>query len=153
MLEGPGTILGFEDFQAGQVYDLGETRLEADDIIAFARQVDPQPFHMDPAFAETSVHGGLIASGWHTLAVWMRAATEHLFGRSAISGCPAVDKLRWPQPARPGDRLSATFEVVGSTPSPLRPGTGLVRGRAVLRNQHGQVVMTFLATIVIGGTE
>ena len=89
-----------DDLQPGQVHHLGRRRLERDEILAFARAWDPQPFHLDEAAAAESIYGGLIASGWHTVCVFMRLFVDGLLSRAAAMGSPGLDELRWLKPVR-----------------------------------------------------
>src|SRR5215211_2365144 len=96
----------FEDFVEGRTVDIGSKRFSAEEIIAFARAYDPQPMHTDPATARESVYGGLIASGWHTAAAYMRLLVDAIMGEAASIGSPGIDHLRWLKPVRPDDTLS-----------------------------------------------
>ena len=103
----PG-ILYFEDFTEGQVVELGEIpALTEEEIVAFARQWDPQPFHTDPAAAKESIYGGLIASGWQTALLTMRLQVENLLNHTDAQGSPGVENIRFRKPVRPGHRLTA----------------------------------------------
>src|ERR687897_1926747 len=133
--------LYFEDLRAGQVVDLGSHTVSAEEIISFARLWDPQPFHVDPAAAKGSVFGGLIASGWHTGAMWMRLYVDSLLDGAASMGSPGIEELRWLAPLRPGDTLSGRLTVLEKTPSAIRPDRGTVRIRGEMVNQDGVTVM------------
>jgi acyl dehydratase len=135
-------LRAFEDFHDGESMELGSVSVTADDIIAFARQYDPQPFHVDPERATDSLFGGLVASGWHTAALYMRLHVDGLLNRSTSLGSPGIDELRWPLPVRPGDTLRARFTVLECRPSRSRPNMGIVRGYSEVRNQRDEVVMT-----------
>ena len=134
--------LYFEDLEAGQVVDLGTIAVTQEDILAFARQWDPQPFHVDPEAAKGSVFGGLIASGWHTGAMWMRLYVDSLLDGAASMGSPGIEELRWLAPVRPGDTLTGSLTVLETTPSERRPDRGTVRIRGEMTNQDGVVVMS-----------
>ena len=131
----------FEDFRPGQTVELGSRTVTEEEIVAFARQWDPQPFHVDPDAARDSVFGGLIASGWHTGAMWMRLYVDSLLGDAAGLGSPGVEELRWLAPVRPGDTLTGRLEVLEATPSQRRADRGTVRIRAEMVNQDGVTVM------------
>ena len=131
----------FEDFAVGQVVELGSRTVTEEEIVAFAREFDPQPFHVDPEAARESVFGGLIASGWHTGAVWMRLYVDSLLGGTASMGSPGIEELRWLAPVRPGDTLTGRLTVLETTPSAKRPDRGTVRIRGELENQDGVVVL------------
>jgi acyl dehydratase len=137
--------LYFEDFEPGQVLELGSHLVTEDEIVSFAREFDPQPFHVDPDAAAESIFGGLIASGWHTNAMWMRLYVDSMLGRAASMGSPGVEELRWLAPVRPGDMLSGRLTVLEATPSERRPDRGTIRSRGEMVNQDGVVVMTMLA--------
>lgn len=140
----------FEDFPPGATFDAGTTTVSADEIVAFARRYDPQPFHVDRAAAEASPYGGLIASGWHTAALCMRQLVDHIFGDAAGLGSPGVDELRWLRPVRPGDTLHVRLRVLEARPSRSKPDRGLVRFRVEATNQEGEVAMSLIGMGLIG---
>jgi acyl dehydratase len=135
-------LIWWEDFKVGEAAQLGRHTFTPQEIVAFARQFDPQPFHLDPAAAEHSVFGGLIASGWHTCAVGMRLMCEALIHHTVSLGSPGVDNIRWLQPVRAGDTLEYRRIVVESRASATRKGVGLVKHRWEAVNQHGDLVLT-----------
>ncbi len=132
----------FEDFESGQVLELGSRTVTVEEIVEFARQFDPQPFHVDPAAAAESVFGGLIASGWHTGAMWMRLYVDTVLGSVSAQGSPGIEELRWLAPVRPGDTLHGRLTVLEATPSERRPDRGTVRIRGEMVNQDGVTVMS-----------
>ena len=132
----------FEDFTPGQVIELGSHTITRDEIIAFAKQFDPQPFHLDDEAAKKTIYGVLIASGWHTGAISMRLLYDGLVNDTVSLGSPGVDELRWVKPVRPGDTLSARVTVLECIPSRSKPDRGIVRSAVEMRNQHGEVVVT-----------
>jgi acyl dehydratase len=132
----------FEDFEPGQVFELGTHDVSEAEIVEFARQWDPQPFHVDPDAARESVFGGLIASGWHTGSLWMRMYVGSMLEGAAGMGSPGIEELRWLAPVRPGDTLRGRLTVLDTTPSERRPDRGTVRIRGEMLNQDGVVVMT-----------
>ncbi|MDQ3065596.1 MAG: MaoC family dehydratase [Actinomycetota bacterium] len=132
----------FEDFEPGQVLELGNRTVTEEDILAFAREFDPQPFHVDPEAAKESVFGGLIASGWHTGSIWMRLYVDAMLETAASQGSPGIEELRWLAPVRPGDTLSGRLTVLETTPSERRPDRGTVRIRGEMVNQEGVTVMS-----------
>lgn len=141
-------LLHLDDFEAGQVFDLGEHRVTRDEIVEFARQWDPQPFHVDEAAAARSIYGDLIASGWHTACIFMRLFADNLLNRAAAMGSPGLDNLRWLKPVRPGDILRARLEVLDIKPSRSRADRGIARMRSVVANQDGQDVLSFEAAVI-----
>jgi acyl dehydratase len=124
--------------------------LTEEEIIAFARQWDPQPFHVDPVAAKESIYGGLIASGWQTALRTMRLQVESLLNRTDAQGSPGVENIRFRKPVRPGDRLSARWTVLVAEPSASRPTLGKVLGRTELLNESGDVVYQMDGWSLIG---
>ena len=143
--ERAGPKLFFEDFEPGAVFDLGETSVTEEEILAFARQYDPQPFHVDKAAAAESAFGGLIASGWHTAAIFMRLYVDAVLSNAASQGSPGVEELRWLKPVRPGDTLRARLTVLDAVPSNSNPNRGTVYIRSEVDNDRGETVMTMKA--------
>ena len=131
----------FEDFVPGRVFELGTVEVGAEEIIEFAERYDPQPFHIDPVAAEDSPFGGLIASGWHTCALYMRQLFDGLIQDSSSQGSPGMEELRWLAPVRPSDRLTATYCVEEVAPSSSNPQRGTVLFRSEMVNQDGVVVL------------
>ena len=132
----------FEDLAPGTVLEFGDAEMTAEAIIGFARQFDPQPFHIDPEAAKTSLFGGLCASGWHTASVMMRLWVDNYLSSEASLGSPGVDEVRWHRPVFPGDRLSCRVEVLSASPSRSKPFMGTVRSKCQVLNQNGEVVMS-----------
>ena len=132
----------FEDFTPGQTIELGTHTITKDEIVAFARQFDPQVFHLDEDAAKRTIYGGLIASGWHSGSLLMRMFYEAVFRDAASMGSPGIDELRWLKPVRPGDTLSFRATVLEATPSRSKPDRGLIKTHCELLNQHGEVVMS-----------
>jgi len=137
--------LYFEDLEPGQVHELGSRAVSEEEIVAFARQWDPQPFHVDPEAAKDSPFGGLIASGWHTGAMWMRLYVDSLLDGEAAMGSPGIEELRWLAPVRPGDTLAGRLTVLETTPSERRPDRGTVRIRGEMVNQDGVIVLSMVS--------
>jgi acyl dehydratase len=131
-----------EDFTPGRVFELGSIEVTEAAIIEFATRYDPQPFHVDPVEAAAGPFGGLIASGWHTCSLCMRLLVDGLVRDTAGFGSPGMDEIRWLEPVRPDDTLSAWFTVVEARPSASKPDRGIVRSLTEMRNQRGVVVMT-----------
>ena len=132
----------FEDYQAGEVLEVGDHLVTGEEIVAFAGRYDPQPFHLDDAAARDSIYGGLIASGWMTCGVLMRMLVDHVISPVASMGSPGVDELRWLRPVRPGDRLRARVTVLETRRSRSRPDRGIVRLHQEALNQDGEVVLS-----------
>ncbi len=118
--------LFFEDLVPGLTVDLGVVTVDANEMVAFARRFDPQWYHVDPDLAAASRHGGLIASGFYTVSLFMRAYVDHLLSRAAADASPGLEELRWLAPVRAGDRLAVRVDVMGARPSTARPGLGTV---------------------------
>ena len=137
--------LYFEDLEPGRVHELGSHTVSEEEIVAFARQWDPQSFHVDPEAAKESVFGGLIASGWHTGAMWMRLYVDSLLDGAASMGSPGIEELRWLAPVRPGDTLLGRLTVLEATPSERRPDRGTVRIRGEMVNQDGVTVLSMVS--------
>jgi acyl dehydratase len=134
--------LYFEDFPPGDVRESGARTVTREEMLAFAREFDPQPFHIDEAAARQTIYGGLIASGWHTIAIYMRLMWDSYLKDTVSLGSPGVDEVRWLMPVRPGDTLRARFTVVDALPSRSKPDRGIVRSLSEVFNQRGEVVMT-----------
>jgi acyl dehydratase len=132
----------FEDFHVGDTFELGQVTVTEEEIIAFARQFDPQPFHIDRERAKSSYFGELVASGWHTTALFMRLFVDGLLNESASLASPGVDNVRWPKPVHAGDTLSARFTVSESTPSRSRSTLGIIRSHCEMLNQKNELVFT-----------
>jgi acyl dehydratase len=132
----------FEDFRLGEKLDLGSYAVSEAEILAFARQYDPQRMHVDLDFARQTTFGGLIASGWHTSAMFMRLLADGMLLESSAIASPGVDGIRWIRPVRPGDTLHASATVVEITPSLSRPERGLVKHDCTVINQNNELVMT-----------
>ncbi len=141
-------LLYLEDLEIGQRFTSGSHRVDEAQIIAFARQFDPQPFHLDPGAARHLFFGELVASGWHTAAITMRLLVE--------SGLPiaggligAGAEVNWPNPTRPGDVLHLEIEVIDVRPSRSRPERGMATIRSETRNERNEVVQILTAKIVV----
>lgn len=135
-------MLYYEDLTPGRVFETASHTLSEDEIIAFASQFDPQPFHTDPEAAKTSFFDGLAASGWHTSSLTMRliTASELKHVANGLIGMGIKD-MRWPRPTRAGDTLRAKVEVLGQKPSASQPGFGVVQLRWTALNQHDDIAM------------
>jgi acyl dehydratase len=131
----------FEDIEVGEVAEFGDHTVTRQEIVEFAEQFDPQPFHIDETAAKASQFDGLIASGWHTASLCMRMLVDNYLSDSASAGARGVEELRWLRPVRPGDTLTCRLEVVETEASDRPVGTvvseltGLVDGEPVVRWQ------------------
>jgi acyl dehydratase len=130
----------FEDFHPGQEIDLGERTVSEEEIIAFARQFDPQPFHVDREAASESIYGGVIASGWHTCSMMMRMVVDGLMCTASSMGSPGLDGVRWLRPLRAGDTLRVRYLTTGVKASNSKPDRGVVWSKWVATNQHGEEI-------------
>jgi acyl dehydratase len=140
----------WEDFAPGQVLELGQHTIRKEEMIAFARQFDPQVFHLDEEAAQHTIFGGLIASGWHTGSLCMRLLCDGLIGKTVSLGSPGVDELRWLKPVRPDDTLSLRLTVLECVPSRTKPDRGIVKSLMELRNQDGEIVVTIKGLSLLG---
>jgi len=135
----------WEDFAVGETTDVGTVSVTREEIVEFARRYDPQPFHVDEVAAEDGPYGGLIASGWHTAALFMGLFVRSILLDAASMGSPGVEELRWTAPVRPGDRLTGRVTVTAVEPSSKRSDRGTVFTTSEVLNQDGAVVMTMNA--------
>lgn len=143
----------FEDFREGVTIALAPYRVSEAEIVAFARQYDPQSFHVDPEAARHSIFGGLVASGWMTTAVFMRMQYDSFIAHSTCLGSPGVDEIRWLVPVRPGDELRGSCRVTEARPSRSKPDRGAVFYACQIENQAGEVVMTLQSRALFGRRE
>ena len=137
-----------EDLKVGGRFKSSTYEVTEEGIISFAREFDPQPFHLDPVKAGQTIFEGLIASGWHTAAITMRLFVQTLnFAEGAIG--LGVDELRWPSPVRPGDVLKVETEIVDLRLSRSKPSHGVIRLRNVTTNQRDEIVQTMMASALV----
>ena len=143
-----GGLYYLDDLAVGQRFASGTVTVTEAAIKAFARDYDPQPFHLDAAAADASLFQGLAASGWHTAALTMRLLVD---GGLPIAGgiIGASGELAWPRPVRPGDRLAVVSEVLEIRPSRSRPERGMVKVRSETRNQKDEPVQLFTMQLVV----
>ncbi len=141
--------LAFEDYSVGDVLTGEPITVSRDDIVAFARQFDFQPFHLDEAAAERTFAGRLIASGWHTAALGMRLLQQGPFQGGSSLGAPGIDELRWLAPVLPGDTLAVSLTITGLRDSSTKPGLGFVNAQLALQNGRDQTVMTQRFTFML----
>ena len=136
----------WEDFPPGRVFDYGRRVLSQEEIVAFARQWDPQRFHVDPQAAKATPFGGIVASGWHTGCVLMRLMCDAYLNESSCIGSPGIEEWRFAAPVRPGDALRFRATVLESRASASKPGRGIVKFRWELFNQRDEVAVSMVGT-------
>ncbi|MCW9032901.1 MAG: MaoC family dehydratase [Alphaproteobacteria bacterium] len=144
------SLMYLEDFKPGQIIEVPGRTVTEEEIIRFASEFDPQPFHLDKEAAKDHMFGGLVASGWHTAAIMMRALVDGYISKSASLGSPGVDELRWHKPVRPGDCLSVRIEILEVTPSKSKPHLGILRNKIEVLNQNNDVVLSTLGMGMFG---
>jgi acyl dehydratase len=138
-----------EDFAVGQVFNSARTRVDKEQIVTYAKQFDPQPFHLDEEAARKSPFHGLAASGWHTAGMTMRMMLDGEFKPAGGILGVGFDDLSWPRPVRPGDELHAKSEILEVRPSKSRPDRGMIRVRTTTYNQKDQPVMAFTGNLLV----
>lgn len=136
----------YEDFEPGQRFTTASQTISQDEIIAFASQWDKQSFHLDPRAAESSIYGGLIASGFHTILISFNLVVEAAIWTESSQGSPGMEDVRWLAPVRPGDTLTVDFEVVSKRKSGTRTDRGYVVWDHFTRNQDGVRVLSYRST-------
>lgn len=138
-----------DDFRVGQRFGSGTYAITVEQITTFAREFDPQPFHLDEEVAKTTVFQGLAASGWHTAAITMRLIVTSPFKPAGGVLGVGVEELRWPKPVRPGDILRVESEVLEVRPSTSRGDRGVLKTRHTTYNQHGEAVQMATSILVV----
>ena len=138
-----------EDFAVGQLFKTGRKRVDKDEIFAFAKEYDPQPFHLDEAAARQSPFAGLAASGWHTAAMTMRLLVDGEFKPAGGILGVGFDELSWPRAVRPDDELYVLSEVLEVRPSKSRPDRGMIRVRNTTFNQNDEPVQVFTGNLLV----
>ena len=137
----------FEDLTVGDTWESDEYEVTESEIIEFAEQYDPQWFHTDPErAAEESIYGSLIAAGFHTAAISTRLFVDCFLSKTATLGGKGIDKLRWHEPVRPGDRLSIRAEILELEPE--TESRGLARIRIETSNQDGDVALSMVPLVM-----
>jgi acyl dehydratase len=137
----------FEDVAVGDTTRFGRYEVTKEEIVEYARQFDPQPFHLDEDAARASMFGGLIASGWHTGAMFIRMVCDGMIPDAATSGAMGFDDLKWLRPVRPGDVLTVESEVREKVEG-RRPDRGIVKIESRVSNQRGEVVMSLVSLVI-----
>jgi acyl dehydratase len=143
-------MLHFEDFHNGQTFALGPRKITAEEIISFADEFDPQPFHLDPEAARNSVFGELAASGFHSAALMLRLICDAFLSNSSILGSSGMDEITWHTPLFAGDILSGSLEVSALRTSASRPNMGIMNFEATLHNQHDAPKVTLKGWFFFG---
>lgn len=142
--------LYWEDFHPGRVFEHGPRRLPREEMIAFSREFDPQPMHLDEAAAAETIMGGLSASGWYACCILMRMSADSFVLNSSSMGAPGVDEVQWLRPIRPDDELRLRTAVLDTRASNSRPEMGFVRCAFELTNSAGERVMTLTTSLMMG---
>jgi acyl dehydratase len=135
----------WEDFAIGDSTDFGPVTVSEEEIVEFATRFDPQPFHVDAEAAAQTPFGGLIASGWHTTALFMGMFVRAVLLDSASLGSPGVKEIRWTAPVRPGDTLTGRTTITDVQPSAKNPKRGTVFTTNEVFNQDGVLVLALKA--------
>jgi acyl dehydratase len=155
----------FEDRQMGETTDLGRHTFTREEIIAFAREFDPQPFHLDEAAARDSLFGGLCASGWHTGSIFIRQVVRHRLAGGSTASPPAGERrpaygpspgfrdLRWPRPVFAGDTIEFRARLAEKIDLKSRPNRGILASEVQARNQHGDIVFALISQILVDRRE
>lgn len=137
----PHTTIYWEDLAPGTVHDLGSVTVSEKEMLAFAKQFDPQPFHLDRQAGEESIFGDLCASGWHTCSLAMRLAVDNLLRHSSNLGSPGMENVKWMYPVFAGDTLRLRHTVMASRPLRKRPDVGMVLSQWEMFNQGNHLVL------------
>jgi len=140
-------LLYLDDLRVGQRFISGTHLIDEAQIKAFARQFDPQPFHLDAQAAKETLFEGLVASGWHTAAISMRLVVESLPIIGGIVG--AGGELAWPAPTRSGATLHVESEILKLSPSRSHPDRGVVTIRSETVNELGEIVQVLIAKLIV----
>ena len=140
------SMLYWEDFTVGKILEFGGYEVTEEEIIEYATDFDPQPFHVDRDAAAEHYFGGIIASGWHTGAMCMRMMVDGYLRDSASMGSPGIEQLRWKEPVRPGETLHVKAEVLDRSLPKSRPELGFVKFSHTVFNQEDKVKMTMISS-------
>ena len=143
-------MIYFEDLIVGAETEFGTYDVTREEVLEFARKYDPQPFHLSDEAAAKTHFGRLAASGWHTAAMTMAVIARRVIDQQQAGlGSPGIDELRWKKPVYPGDTLHVFGKILEATPSRSRPDIGSFRAQNTVKNQDGDVVMTFISIVLI----
>ncbi|GGL55717.1 MaoC family dehydratase [Halocalculus aciditolerans] len=137
----------YEDLSVGDVESFGSYEVTEAEVVEFAERYDPQWFHTDPEAAEESIYGGLIASGWHTASMTMRLLVDGHFTNAASLGAAGLEELRWPNPTRPGDVLTAEIEILEKRVSESNPDRGIVTTKTTTTNEEGETKLQMVSVV------
>lgn len=143
----------FEDITVEETHELGTWTVSEDEIIAFAEQYDPQPFHIDETTAQETIYNGLIASGWQTIALSMKTMVEKYLQNVMCMGARGIDELRWHRPVRPGDSISIRMEVLDKNLAESNPSIGDVRIKTTGTNQDGHEAVSWINNFLVQRNE
>ncbi|CAM5770512.1 enoyl-CoA hydratase [Labrys miyagiensis] len=143
-------LLHYEDFPVGEVVTYGSYKLTREAVLAFAREYDPQPFHLDEEAARDTILGGLAASGWHACSIMMRLNCDGFLLNSTSMGAPGIDEVKWLAPLRPDVTLSVRRTTLEARTSKSRPDLGFVKFLFELIADEQSVVTTQLCSIMFG---
>jgi acyl dehydratase len=142
------SLLAFEDFPADEVVEYGGVEVSASEIVDFAREFDPQPFHLDEEAARSTT-GGLIASGWHTCALLLRMNCDSFLMRATVLADPVLEEVRWARPVRPGDHLRVRRHTLAARPGDGGAHVGEVEFLCEVVNQNNLVAMTQRSRLIL----
>lgn len=140
-------LIYLEDLSVGDVFVSKTHALDAEQIVGFASQFDPQPFHLDPEAAQDTLFQGLAASGWHTAALTMKLLVESFPVARGVIGAGA--ELAWPQPTRPDDVVKVTSTVLSITPSRSKPDRAIVVVESITSNQRDEALQKLTSKVVV----
>lgn len=143
----------FDDFHEGEVIELGSYHVTAEEIIEFAKEFDPAPFHLSEEGGRSSMLGKLSASGWHTCAMTMRMLYDQLLANSSGQGSPGIEETKWLAPVGAGDTLTGRATVLSKRLSASRPGIGLVHFRFDYFTEGTKPVLTMINWIMFATRE
>lgn len=142
--------VAYEDMEIGMAIDVGEYTFARDEIVRFAEQFDPQPFHLDDATAAASPFRGLVASGWHTCSAMMGLLVRNYLADSTSMGSPGIDEIRWVKPVRVGDTIRMRNKIVAKRVMESKPDRGIVSTEWECVNQHGEIVLIVRSKGIFG---
>lgn len=143
-------MIYFEDLVVGAEAEFGSYEVTREEVIAFARKYDPQPFHLSDEAAAKTHFGRIAASGWHTAAMTMGVIARHVVDQEQAGlGSPGIDELRWKRPVYPGDTIAVRGKIVEKTPSRSKPEIGSFRTETTVTNQNSETVMEFTSIVLM----